>query len=329
LLLVAWLIAALRPAGPYPVLCLHGEQGTAKSTTARLLRDLVDPYKARLRRLPTTDQDLMIAANNSWVAAFDNLSGLEPALSDALCCVATGGGYSTRKLYTNEEETIFDVCRPVILTGIEEVATRPDLLDRAIVVQLPVMDSRKRRPEKKLDALFAQARPRILGALLQGLVTGLANQSRVELGELPRMADFALWAAAAMPSFGWSAQEFREAYDANAWAATGVALDDNPVVPVLRRLLEDEDFAHGWPEVGQVRGLDELFSTLQHLANEVERKVPGWPKRSRDLAGVLRRLAPALRKNGIFVEIDERQTTGRRITPVRIGNGKPPPKPAR
>src|SRR5262249_35274143 len=120
LLLVAWLVAALRPSGPYPVLCLHGEQGTAKSTTARLLRDLWAPYKARLRRMPTTDRDLMIASSNSWVAAFDNLSHLEPALSDALCCVATGGGYTTRRLYTDEEETIFDVCRPVVLTGIEE-----------------------------------------------------------------------------------------------------------------------------------------------------------------------------------------------------------------
>jgi hypothetical protein len=310
------------------VLCLHGEQGTAKSTTARLLRDLVDPYKARLRRMPSTDQDLMIAAHNSWVAAFDNLSHIEPALSDALCCLATGGGYSTRKLYTNEDEVIFDVCRPVILTAIEEVATRPDLLDRAIVVQLPVMDSRQRRAEKQLDALFAQARPRILAGLLHGLTTALANQGQVALPELPRMADFAQWAAAAMPAFGWSPQEFLDAYEANAWAATGVALDDNPVVPVLRRLLEEEEYCHGWPEAGRVRGLDELLYCLTDRAGLIQRKLPGWPQRSRDLAGTLRRLAPALRKNGIYVEIDERQSTGRRITPVRIGNGQPPKKRA-
>ncbi len=37
-LLLGWLAAAFRPIGPYPVLALHGEQGSAKSTTARTLR---------------------------------------------------------------------------------------------------------------------------------------------------------------------------------------------------------------------------------------------------------------------------------------------------
>jgi len=35
--------------GPYPVLCLAGEQGTGKSTLARLVRSLIDPASAPLR----------------------------------------------------------------------------------------------------------------------------------------------------------------------------------------------------------------------------------------------------------------------------------------
>jgi hypothetical protein len=100
-ILVAWLVATLRPRGPYPVLHLHGEQGATKSTLARFLRALVDPNKAPLRAEPRSVRDLMIAAANAWVLGFDNLSHLQPWLSDAFCRLATGGGFGTRALYTD------------------------------------------------------------------------------------------------------------------------------------------------------------------------------------------------------------------------------------
>ena len=113
-IVVAWLVAALRPCGPYPVLTLHGEQGAAKSTLARLLRALVDPDQAPLRAEPRGVRDLMVAAANAWMLAFDNLSHLPPWLSDALCRLATGGGFGTRALFTNQEEALFDAQRPVV-----------------------------------------------------------------------------------------------------------------------------------------------------------------------------------------------------------------------
>lgn len=130
-LVIGWLLAAYRPVGPYPVLGLHGEQGSAKSTTARMLRCLVDPNGSPLRSEPKEPRDLMIAASNSWVVALDNLSRIPAWLSDALCRLSTGGGFSTRQLYTDNEEAIFDAQRPVIMTGIEELATRSDLLRTA------------------------------------------------------------------------------------------------------------------------------------------------------------------------------------------------------
>jgi hypothetical protein len=42
-LTVAWLLAALRPHGPYPLLAIAGEQGSAKTTLTRVLRSLVGP----------------------------------------------------------------------------------------------------------------------------------------------------------------------------------------------------------------------------------------------------------------------------------------------
>jgi hypothetical protein len=115
ILMVAWLVAALNPSGPYPILILQGEQGAGKSTVARALRLLVDPSTAPLRAVPREERDLMIAANNSWVISFDNLSGIPQWLSDALCRLSTGGGSATRELHTDNEEILFDATRPIIL----------------------------------------------------------------------------------------------------------------------------------------------------------------------------------------------------------------------
>src|ERR1035437_950393 len=104
ILCLAWLAAAIRPTGPYPILVLQGEQGSAKSTMGKMLRRIADPVAALVRTPPRTDRDLLIAAINSWVIAYANLSGIPQWLSDALCRLATGGGVSTRELYSDTEE---------------------------------------------------------------------------------------------------------------------------------------------------------------------------------------------------------------------------------
>jgi hypothetical protein len=135
-LVVAWALACLRNRGPYPVIVLSGEQGSAKSTFSAILRALLDPNTAPLRALPREDRDLFIAASNGHVLAFDNVSGLPAWISDTLCRLATGGGFAVRQLYTDQDEVLFDATRPVILNGIEDIVTRPDLADRAVFLTL-------------------------------------------------------------------------------------------------------------------------------------------------------------------------------------------------
>ena len=135
-LVVAWALAVLRNRGPYPVIVLSGEQGSAKSTFSAILRALLDPNTAPLRALPREDRDLFIAASNGHVLAFDNVSGLPAWISDTLCRLATGGGFAVRQLYTDQDEVLFDAARPVILNGIEDIVTRPDLADRALFLTL-------------------------------------------------------------------------------------------------------------------------------------------------------------------------------------------------
>ena len=90
-LVVAWLLATLRSRGPYPLLAISGEQGSAKSVLSKLVRALVDPNTAPVRALAREERELMIAANHNHVLAFDNLSSLPASLSDALCRLANGG----------------------------------------------------------------------------------------------------------------------------------------------------------------------------------------------------------------------------------------------
>lgn len=173
ILVVAWALAVLRNRGPYPVIVLSGEQGSAKSTFSAVLRSLLDPNTAPLRALPREDRDLFIAASNGHVLAFDNVSGLPAWISDTLCRLATGGGFAVRQLYTDQDEVLFDAARPVILNGIEDIVTRPDLADRAIFLTLEAIPEKRRRPEKELWAEFNAARPQLLGNLLDAVSHGL------------------------------------------------------------------------------------------------------------------------------------------------------------
>lgn len=196
-LVAAWLVQALRPRGPYPVLVLQGEQGTAKTTLARILRSLVDPNSVAVRTPPRDERDMMIAARNGWVVAYDNLSGIQTWVSDAICRLSTGGGFGTRTLYTDTDETLIDVQRPVILNGIEDIAVRQDLIDRTIILQLDPIPDECRRPEGALWADVERLRPALFGALLRALGHAMQRLPDIRIPHPPRMADFAIFAAAA------------------------------------------------------------------------------------------------------------------------------------
>jgi primase-polymerase (primpol)-like protein len=294
-LLVAWLIAALLPKGPFPVLCLNGQQGSGKSTKARLLKLLVDPNSAPLRSEPRDPRDLIIAATNSWVVSFDNLSHLKPWLSDALCRLATGGGFSTRQLYSDADEMIFDAMRPAVLNGIEDLATRGDLLERALILTLEPISDRQRRTEGDFWREFEEARPRILGALFDVIAAGLKNLPTVRLTHLPRMADFARWVTACEPALGWEREAFLRSYRCNMKDANELALGESPLVAPLWKFLE----AHDWkPWQGTA---SELLDELNKVVDVKVAASDEWPKRANELGGQLRRLAPNLRRTDLEI----------------------------
>ena len=302
ILVIAWLIACLRPTGPYPVLVLTGEQGSAKSTFSYLVRALVDPNVAPLRTLPGSERDLFLAANNSQVLAFDNVSKIPDWLSDAFCRLATGGGFGVRRLYTDQDELLFDAQRPIILNGITNIVTRPDLADRALFIPLRPIVEDERRSEQELFAEFEAERPTILGALLALAAYGLNMLPQTELSSLPRMADFALWSAASETAV-WPSGTFMTAYTANRDEVVDATIDADPVATGVRSFMTERTEWRGTAT--------ELLKELETTLGDAAQNDKSWPSSPRALSERLRRSATFLRKIGINILFDARQGRAR------------------
>ncbi len=306
-LVVAWALACLRYRGPYPLIVLSGEQGSAKSTFSRIVRSLVDPNTAPLRALPRNDHDLFIGAHNAHVLAFDNVSGLSAGISDTLCRLASGGGFAVRQLYTDQDEVLFDAARPVILNGIEDIVTRSDLADRALFLTLETIPEERRRLEAELMVAFEAERPRILGVLLDAVVEGLRRLPETQLPKPPRMADFALWATACETAL-WSPGTFLSAYCGNRDEAVEGAIDADPIAVAVRAFMMTRT---EWTGTAS-----DLLGALAEAAGDRAAKSKSWPDSPRALAGRLRRAAPFLRKIGIEIGFDREGRARTRIITI-------------
>lgn len=292
----------------YPVLAFCGEAGSGKTTHSKIPKALIDPNNSATRAMPKDIRDLMILANNSWVLVFDNLSYLPTWFSDSLCRLSTGGGFLTRQLFTDVGEVVLDYRRPVSLNGIEELASRTDLLDRTIVIDLPVI--RQFRSEQEFWTQFELARPRILGALLDVAVKAIRQLPKVQLQDAPRLADFALLATAAESAIGLSKGSFMTAYTENRKNANAIALEASPIVGPICDLVEKGP----WRGTAAV-----LLAQLMRMRADAEVDRKGWPKNARTLSGMLRRLATGLRKIGVEVEFWREEGT-RMISISKIRN---------
>ena len=153
-LFIGWLTAAVRPVGPHPILVVTGEQGAAKTTLLRVCRRLIDPNASPVRSQPKELRDLMIAARKSWLMAYDNITILPDWLSNGLCGLATGTGFTIRSLGTDDDETIFVAQRPVIVNGITDFVEKSDLGDRSFFLHLPRISNKHARQKRPFGRIL-------------------------------------------------------------------------------------------------------------------------------------------------------------------------------
>lgn len=303
-LVKAWMLEAWRPETPFPILELIGQQGTAKSSTQDKLRRCIDPNAVNLRAAAKSVEDLFVSAGCNWLVSLNNLSHLSPNVQDALCNLATGGGFAGRTLYTNADETLVEAKRPVVINGIVPLVTAQDLTDRVIHIELPEIGTY--RSETEIDQAFAQDAPLILGGLLDLFVLTLRQLPTVTLDRPPRMADFTALGEAMLRAEGQSPGTFLSLYQDNRRHSVARSLDASPIASAIRTLAE----AEATPLV-----FDGTMGKLLDRLSQYRDSSEAWPKSARGLGDVLRRQRPALAQIGIAVDIGK---PGRLGVPVVI-----------
>jgi hypothetical protein len=310
-LVIAWLLDSIRLDTAFPVLEIVGEQGSAKSTSQRHLRDLIDPNKVALRGSPKATEDIFVAAANNWVVSYENLSYLPNDEQDALCTLSTGGGFATRLFYTNGEEHVLETKRPVMLNGIAGIVTRPDLIERTIRVDAPSIPTSERREDTDITAGWQADRAKIFGAVLERLSAVLRILPEVQLGNRQRMADFERLGEASMQVEGYAPGSFSRLYAKAVAEGTERALENFGIATALMAFMAEGEAKRSGEWSGTVGGLYQLLSTcgVQDRSN--------WPKSPRGLSDQLTRLAPALRAQGLEISFGTRFNRGRRIS-VRL-----------
>lgn len=290
LLVLAWLCECLRPDTPFPVLELIGEHGSAKSTAQEALRRLVDPNASNLRAAPKEVQDAFIGAGVNWLVSYENVSYLSPQTQDALCVLSTGGGFATRKLYSNSEESVITVKRPIILNGISAAVTAQDLVDRTLSIETPVISRRMESTE--LWNAFDQDHGALLGALCDLFAKALALLPSITLApeDRPRLAEFARLGMAVASALGHPAEAFMEQFTAGRAESIARTIDASPVATALI----------DWFDRG---GRQKVVATAKDLFVAIGERKPkdseAWPKSPKSFADAMRRAAPALRFLGI------------------------------
>jgi phage/plasmid primase-like uncharacterized protein len=294
LLVLAWLCECLRPDTAFPVLEIVGEAGTAKSTTQKYLRMLIDPNGSNLRGTPKSVEDVFVGAGANWITSYENVSHLSPALQDALCVLATGGGYATRKFYTNNEESVIDVMRPTVLNGISACVTAHDLIDRTISIEPQIIQ--ERREDGDIGREFNAAYSGLVGALFTLMARGIAYLPQAELPpkDRPRMAAFARLGVAVQMALGYPKGEFMRQFHLSRMESIGRTIDGSPVAAAFLEWFESP-----------FQGKRNAEMSLKALLVEVEKHKPlnseAWPKSPKGFGDALRRAAPSLRYMGVEV----------------------------
>ena len=293
-LIITFLLFCFCPNKTYPVLVLSAHRGSGKTVAAEMLKSLIDPGKAPLIKLQGDTHKLAVSASRRLLMVYDNVGHISADQSDDLCRIATGFGYSTRTLFSTDEETTFEFARPQIITAIDSLVTRDDLADRVLMVQLGEITEQQRLPQAELAAKIEAARPRILGALLTALSQTLAALPSIKPAKLPRMADYALFAIASEQALGLKAGKFLEVFDTSRETARAVVIEASPLAEAIVKLVEATPIV--WKGTAS-----QLLQDLESHTDDATYRSRFFPKSSNSLSRQLNRLTPDLKAVGIQI----------------------------
>jgi Bifunctional DNA primase/polymerase, N-terminal len=310
LLLKVYIVSLFIPDIAHAMLILHGEKGSAKSTLQQLIKLLVDPAKPTLLTIHKDRNEFVQQLNHNHLAFYDNVKHVPYWLSDEVCKAVTGIGQTKRKLYSDDDDIVYEYKRCLGFNGINISITEPDALDRSILIELNRVAKEDRKLESDILAAFENIRANLLGYIFDTIVKSLSIKPSILLQDLPRMADFAVWGEAIARAMGYKPMEFINAYNENIGRQNIEAIESNPLAQAV------DKFVDSWYKEGQVlfwegstkEALEQLNKIAQ--AYKIDTIGKAWPKAANSLTRRLRPILSNLREGiGINIVIS-RQTTG-------------------
>jgi hypothetical protein len=294
-LLMVWLVGAFLPRGPFVLGLIHGAHGSGKSTLCRALVALTDPQETDVRALPDDPHELAVGSQHCRVMCFDNASTISGKMSDALCRLATSDSIVSRKLYTDAEQVVLRAARPVLISSIVEVARRPDLADRALMIEARVLDGAQRITERAFWEAFEDDKPFLFGVVCDLLSAALSSHQTIVPPQGLRMVDAATWALAGLSFANWDPDAIAELWRANRYASDMSLLENDTVGFTLVEFLEGQ--GDTW-----TGSTGELHSKLTEAVPDKVRRSKSWPASAQGLRSALDRLESPLRSKGWVFE---------------------------
>jgi hypothetical protein len=256
--------------------------------------------------LPKDSAEFVQIMNHHAVVSIENLGKLPAWASDGFCRGSTGGGFSKRKLYSDDEDVIYSFRRTFLMNGINIPGTRPDLLDRTILIELPRIPEDDRVEKVEVFRRFEEARPKIFGAMLDVLTAAMNLRGSIELTRLPRMADWCRWGCAVAEALGIDHRRFLDAYYKSIGYQHEEIVSAEPICQVLLRFMEDQSEWEGEPA--------ELYRKLKGIGEEMDLTKEGFPKAPHTMTRKLNGLAHNLAEVGLKVTVSKGT---RRIISIR------------
>jgi len=311
LLFLVYLISCFVPEIPHPIPVLYGDKGSSKTTALKMVKAIVDPSVLAIISFPHNNTELVQKLYHHYLAPFDNIADLSEGQSDALCRACTGEGVSKRALFTNEEDVIFNYKRCVALNGINLVADKPDLLDRAILLRMDRISKEKRKTEDKVWRDFNEVKGEIMGGIFDTLAKATVLKPNIHLDELPRMADFMEWGCAISEALGSGVEMFKGAYLANIQSQNKEAIDASPIGDVIMKFVEDgflvkkEGVLDVEKENSWKGPASALLARLEECATyyKINIKSKTWPKAGNVLTRKINDIKTNLADEGIIFEV--------------------------
>ncbi len=291
----------------YPILYLHGNAGSGKTTVARLVAMLLGLNGTKVKTQPKDIRDLIATASHNYMLCFDNCGRISDELANGMCSVATGGTVDGRKLYTNVDLVETLLHQPMILTAIK-FPKQYDLCTRSIFIKAGkprITYASDTEIYQKLSAILPYAQ----SWLLSMTAKAMAMLDDVSSIAKFRGGDFNTFLAAFETVLGITDQSVQQGVNkAQEEALNMQALEHDELLASIITIVQQEKLFTGGPT--QVHKM--LHSAIM---SEMRRLPSNWPQNASALSTKLNRMKEQLEKHGVeVISGGTRGTNGRKLT---------------